>query len=65
MQGKTRRTHRHTAKYNHPTALTDFYRTQGQEYRTSHENTGFIGHMYVSVLNVYTSVIPGMSVGLS
>jgi len=26
-----------------------------KKYRTSHENIGFIGHMYVSVLNLYTS----------
>jgi len=29
-----------------------------KKYRTSHKNIGFIGHMYVSVLNLYTSAMP-------
>jgi len=34
--------------------------TQVKKYRTSQENIGYIGHMYVSVFIVYTSAMPGI-----
>jgi len=47
-------------KYSHPTALANLYRTQVKKYRTSQENIGYIGHMYVSVFTVYISAMPGI-----
>jgi len=44
-----------TAKAVIPLHWQIFIGHRPKKYRTSHKNIGFIGHMYVSVLNLYTS----------
>jgi len=49
------------SNFSHTTTLANFYKTQAKKCRTSNENIAFYRtNTYVSVLNLYTSAMPGI-----